>query len=761
MSEHSVREPRPADQAPRLVAAGDDEPRTPSRGCGSNIPEDREIHLLDYVRVLSKRRWTALTTFVIVVMSVSVYTFTATPIYEARVQILIEKEATNVVTFKEAYEQNQITDDYYQTQYKILQSRAVARRTLDSLSLWNNTQFNPRPDDSPAVSKIVRGLAAWVSDRFKPARPGQSPLAEATQVQSGTIDRFLNALTVAPVRNSRLVDVTFESPDPALSANVANALARAYIEQHLEFKFLSSKEASDWLGERLAEQRQKVETTEQAVQRYREQTDSVSLEEKQNITVQKLADLNGAVTHAKTERIQKEAAYSQILALQNDRSALDTFPAILSDTFIQQRKSELADLQRQQAQASDKLGPRHPDMVKLGLAIQNAEARIQGEIGKVVQAMRNDYQQSQAREQSLSEALEQQKRDAQSLSRKGIEYGVLARDAASNRQIFESLMLRTKETGISGGLKTSNIRVVDAAETPQRPTSPDTRNNLLLALLGGATLAVGLTFFFEYLDNRMKNPDEIKQHLGLPCLGMVPALFDNAIQNPLINNGVPHNFSESFRALRTSLLFSSADEGSRCIVVTSTGPGEGKTVVATNLAVALAQAGHRVLLVDADMRKPRVHFVLDKPQEPGLSNLLVGNATAKEAIQTTVVPGLWVIPAGPPPPNPAELLGSKRFKDFIVSLSQRFDWVMIDTPPVLTVTDSSVVAHLVNGVLFVVGAEMTSHHAGRRALERLEHARAKVIGAVLNRVDLQHNSYYYSQYYRREYSDYYEERARA
>jgi capsular exopolysaccharide synthesis family protein len=242
---------------------------------------------------------------------------------------------------------------------------------------------------------------------------------------------------------------------------------------------------------------------------------------------------------------------------------------------------------------------------------------------------------------------------------------------------------------------------------------------------------------------------------------MVPALFDNAIQNPLINNGVPHNFSESFRALRTSLLFSSADEGSRCIVVTSTGPGEGKTVVATNLAVALAQAGHRVLLVDADMRKPRVHFVLDKPQEPGLSNLLVGNATAKEAIQTTVVPGLWVIAAGPPPPNPAELLGSKRFKDFIVSLSQRFDWVMIDTPPVLTVTDSSVVAHLVNGVLFVVGAEMTSHHAGRRALERLEHARAKVIGAVLNRVDLQHNSYYYSQYYRREYSDYYEERARA
>jgi capsular exopolysaccharide synthesis family protein len=760
MSEQSIREPGPAEQAPRIVMASDAEPHRPSYGYGSDILGDNEIHLLDYVRVLYKRRWAALTAFVIVVLSVSVYTFTATPIYEARVQILIEKEATNVVTFKEAYEQNQITDDYYQTQYKILQSRALARRTIDALKLWNHTQFNPKPDDSLAVGKILTAPVVWVSGWFKPARAGQPPLADETNIQSETIDRFLNALTVSPVRNSRLVDVKFESPDPALSANVANALAKAYIEQHLEFKFLSSKEASDWLGERLAEQRKQVEASEQALQRYREQTDSVSLEEKQNIVVQKLADLNGAVTRAKTERIQKEAAYNQIRALQNDRAALDTFPAIVSNGFIQQQKSALADLQRQQAQLSDKLGPRHPDMMKIGLAIETAEAKIQGEIAKVVQAMRNDYQQSLAQERSLMNALDQQKQDALALNRKGIEYGVLARDAASNRQIFESLMQRTKETGISGELKTSNIRVVDAAETPRRPVTPNTRVNLLLALFGGATLAIGLAFFFEYLDNRIKSPDEVKQHLGLPFLGMVPALFDKAIENPLINNGVPNNFSESFRAVRTNLLFSSADEGSRSVVITSTGPGEGKTVVATNLAVALAQAGQRVLLVDADMRKPRVHIVFDKPQEPGLSNFLVGNAKASEAVQTTEVSGLWVMPAGLHTPNPAELLGSKRFKDFMASLSQHFDWVMVDTPPVMAVTDASVVAHFVTGVLFVVGAEMTSRHAGQRALDQLEHARAKFIGAVLNRVDLKHNSYYYSQYYRREYSDYYHEDVR-
>jgi hypothetical protein len=299
-----------------------------------------------------------------------------------------------------------------------------------------------------------------------------------------------------------------------------------------------------------------------------------------------------------------------------------------------------------------------------------------------VQALRNDYEQAQAQERNLSIALEQQKSDALALNRKGIEYGALARDAASNRQIFESLMQRTKETGISGELKTSNIRVVDAAETPRGPVRPNTRNNLLLALFGGATLAVGLAFFFEYMDNRIKSPDEIKQ-LGLPFLGMVPALFGTAIENPLISQRTPSNFSESFRNVRTNLLFSSAEEGGRSVVVTSTGPSEGKTVVAANLAVALAQAGQRVLLVDADMRKPRVHTVFGRVQGPGLSNVLVGNAKASEAVHTTTVPGLWLMPAGQLPPNPAELLGSKRFKDLLASLVQHFDWVMIDSPPVV------------------------------------------------------------------------------
>jgi capsular exopolysaccharide synthesis family protein len=268
--------------------------------------------------------------------------------------------------------------------------------------------------------------------------------------------------------------------------------------------------------------------------------------------------------------------------------------------------------------------------------------------------------------------------------------------------------------------------------------------------------AFGLVFFFEYMDSRIKTPDEIRAHLGLAHLGLLPALdIKKADDYPILSAGVPANFSEAFRALRTNVLFSTADEGARSIVVTSTGPGEGKSMVASNLAVSLAQAGQRVLLIDADMRKPKAHEIFRVKQEPGLSNVMVGSSKASEAVRKTSVSGLWVLTAGRIPPNPAELLGAPRFREFMGSLKAHFDWIIVDTPPVMAVTDANIVAHLATGVVFVVGAEMTSRHAAKRALDQLEQANARFVGAVLNRVDLQRNAYYYSQYYRREYTQYY------
>jgi polysaccharide biosynthesis transport protein len=749
--------------APRIRPdAGPD--RHGERSHSAAPSDERETHLLDYVRVLYRRRWTAATVFLLVLGTVTVYTFTATPIFEAKSRLLIESDERNVVSFQQVVEEDQTKADYYQTQYNILQSRALARKTLDSLKLWDKAPFGGEQPEPFSLTRTVLEAPFAVVSLFRSGDAGEVnrntiPGADETEEQSRAIDVFLAGLTVSPVRNSRLVDVKYRSPDAVMATAIVNTLAKSYIEQNLEYKFLASKEASNWLGERLAEQRQQVEQAEAALQRYREQNDAISLEASENIVVQKLGDLNAAVTRAKTVRIEKEALYNQLSASQSNPAALDTFPAILTNTFIQQLKGQLSELHRTRAQLSERLLDGHPEMKKVASAIESTEARLKGEIGKVVQSVRSEYQSALAQENSLTAALNQQKGEALAMNRKAISYGVLRRDVDASKQLYDSLMQRAKETGVAGELKTSNIRVVDQAEKPREPVTPRTSMNLMMGLFGACLLACGFVFFFEYLDSRIKTPDDIKVHLGLPSLGLLPMLSEKSLNglHPLISNGVPVNFSEAFRSIRTNVLFSTAQEGSRSLVVTSTGPGEGKSIVAGNLAVGLAQSGQRVLLIDADLRKPKAHAIFAIPQEPGLSNLLVGQAKASETVRKTTVPGLWILPAGRTPPNPAELVGSARFTEFVASLKDHFDWVLIDSPPVMAVTDAALIAHNVSGVLFVVGADMTSHHAAQRAIAQLEQVQAKFVGAVLNRVDLDGSPYYYSHYYRREYSTYYQE----
>lgn len=713
-----------------------------------------EPHLLDYARVVVKRRHIALTSFVVVLLMAAVYSFTATPIYEGRVQLLIEADNPNVVSFKEVIDEGQTRTDYYQTQYKLLQSRTLAKKAIESLKLWDNPELNPAAKQGFSIGDAVRGVAIWAGSLFASTPEAEVPGADETAAQVKTIDAFLVRLSVSPVRNSRLVDVSFRAQDAVLASKVANALSKAYIEQNLEFRFTASREASEWLNQQLAEQKKQVEVAETKLQQYREQNDAISLEDRENIVVQKLSDLNAAVTKAKTDRIQKEAMYRQLAATQNNSAGLDTFPAILGNQFIQQQKAELASLQRQQAQMADKLGDRHPEMIRVQSAIEQAQTKLQVEVAKVVQSVRTDYQAAVAHEQTLSAALEQQKGEALAFNRKAIDYSVLERDVESSKQIYQSLMQRAKETGISGELKTSNIRVVDAAEVSQSPVSPRRMLNMLIGLFGGAFLGIGLAFFFEYLDNHVKTPEEIESRLGLPTVGLIPALSATN-RDALICKGVPHNFAEALRGLRTNVLFSFADDGPRSIVVTSTGPNEGKTTVASNLAVAMAMAGQRVLLIDADMRRPRGHEVFGLKQQPGLSNLLIGAAKAGDVMQKGPVSGLFVLPAGKTPPNPAELLGSKRFADFLTTLGKHFDLIVIDTPPVMAVTDAAIVAHRTTGVLFVIAADQTSSQAAQTALDQLEQARARFLGAVLNRVDLEGNAYYYAKYYRKEYANYY------
>jgi len=720
---------------------------------------EEDWHIYDFLRVIYKRRWVALPVFLIVFAIGAINSIRQTPIYEARTQILIEKDAPKVGDLNTMFQERDswYNDDFYQTQYRILQSRSLARKTAELANLQAHpaVQAARREPSGSLLGQAVPWLKQPASDDAEPeageGEPAGSPSAPADPFASFT-GMVLDSLTVSPVRNSRLVEIRMLSADRQLAADLANAHARAYIQQNLETRFSASKEATDWLNLQLAEQRKLVEESEAALQRYKEQHDAVAVEDRQNIVVQRLGDLNAAVTKAKTQRIEKEAQYNQIRVLQGS-SAIDSFPAVVANEYLQKLKSDLGDLQQQHAQFSEKYGERHPEMVRITTAIRTTQAKYDLEVQRVVESVRAEYEAALSQERSLVGALESQKREALGLNRKGIEYSVLMRDAESNREIYEALLQRTKETGISGELRTSNIRVIDAAEVPGSPVLPRRGRDLMTAAIAGAILALGLVFLFEYLDNRIKSPQELKRHLGLSFLGMIPKI--DASGPTLLQEGAPAAFAEAVRSVRTNVLFSSAEEGARTIVVTSAGPGEGKSLVSSNLSVALAQAGQRVLHIDADMRRPRVHDIFETSQEPGLSNLLVGDCKPSEAVRKTSVSNLWILPAGMIPPNPAELLGSKRCTEYFSRLSEHFDWVVIDSPPVMAVADAAVVANSATGVVFVVGSDQTSRHAAKAAIEQLQSVGAHLVGAVLNRADVHRNPYYYSAYYRKDYSRYY------
>lgn len=753
--------------------------RTPDRSGyinpGSSQTTGHDKHVMDYVRILYKRRWIALPVFLVVFLIGAVNALRKVPVYQSRVQLLIEKDTPNVATLDQMFQSQDgwMSDEFYQTQYRILQSRTLARRTIDQMKLWDAPRLGNGP--VPKASISVMGLfwsgvysvidlakGTFADDTPAPTTTPAAPVELAdnlpaeTAAQSGRIDQFLGGLSVVPVRNSRLVEVRYTNTDPVFAAAAANAVAKTYIQQSMELKFNTSKEATDWLSGQLGEQRKAVEASEAALQAFREKNGAVAISDSgSDIVVARLADMNAALTKAKTERINKESLYNQLRAVEGT-SGIDALPLILANEFIQKLRSDLTDLQRQQAQLAERYGPRHAEMIKIKTAIDSADAKLRLEIMKVVESQKNEYQAALAEERSLQSALDAQKGEAMSMNRRGIEASVLQRELESNREIYESLLQRTKETGISSERRSTNIRVIDEAEVPRGPISPNVPRDLMMSMATSLLLAVGLAFFFEQIDNRIRTPQEMKAHLGVPFLGMVPSTGKNSDANPLITGNVPANFAEAIKTIRTNLLFSSADEGLRTLVVTSAGPGEGKSIVAANIALALAQAGQRVLLVDADMRRPRVHEIFQSAQEPGLSNVLTGNSKLSESLRkSTSVEGLWTLSSGHIPPNPAELLGSRRYIDFLTSLESHFDWTIVDTPPILAVTDSAIAGRHASGVVYVVASDKTSRQAAQEALGQLEQAGVHVLGSVLNRVDLVKHPYYYAAYYRKEYAKYY------
>ena len=715
-------------------------------------------HFTDYLRVLYKRRWVAAGAFILVFAYSATTSLRKTPIYEATTQLLIEKDTKRASSLNSVLQESEgwYDDDFYQTQVRMLQSRALAWRTLQAMGLGQAPSAADRDEMAQAASrKSQRGLLRALAESLGAPRPIEPPAADETGWQSSRIDRFLGGLTVTPIRNSRLVNIRFQSPDPAYAARAADALADAYIAQGLSFRALASKDANQFLADQLSEQKTTLDASERALQEYKEKHGAVSLTDPQNnIIVRKLSDISAELTRARNQRLEQQQLLQTLAELRKDPAKLETFPAILSNQAIQRLRAEVAEIRSRDAQLAVTFGPEYSERKANAAGLATRGAQLEQEIDKVVESIRNEYEIAKGREDALDRQLRAQKAESLSQDNVAIGYLALEREAVSNRQLYNDLMSRAKLTGVTGEYKGTNVQVIDPAEMPRVPVLPDHQRDLIFALMTAFLLAVGLAFGMEYLDSRIKTPDDIKAYLGIPFLGLIPVVPQKEKKgpSPLLERGVPAAFSEAMRGIRTSVIFSSAADGARSVMVTSTAPSEGKTVVSTNLADALAQAEQRTLVVDGDMRRPRVHEVFEMAQEPGLSNVLVGAVDVKTAIRSTGNPFLFVLPAGHIPPNPAELLGSARYRKLLEELGKEFDWIIVDAPPVMAVTDAAVVSNGVSGVLFVVGAEMTPRRTAQNALEQLAAARARVIGAVLNRVNVHRHSYYYAQYYRKDYT---------
>jgi capsular exopolysaccharide synthesis family protein len=734
------------------------EPLTPQPSLPQPI---EEVHILDRLAAVFRHIRLVASVFAVVLAIGLVHSYSTVPRYLAKATILIQDERSTSVTNLSANDRTYWEDPepYFNTQYQILRGRGLGRRVVGKLDLVHHPVPSGPESGLFATFGAARSkLSAWIraktSSSPATAAPQEPPSRDETSEESAAVGAFVGGIQVIPVKGTRLVDVTYDSTDPQFAAVAVNTLVQEYVEQNLDLRLRNIDTTLDWLGQQLSKQALKVEEAERAMADYRTEQNALSLDNRQNIVGARLNQLNDAVTKAKTARLEKQALHDQVRNLDPNSPNLDTFPVVAQSPVIQTLKGQLSSLESERAKNAERWGPNHPEMQKLNGSIENVRRQLQLETAKVVESIRNEYRAALANEQSLAASLEDQKRQAMDLDRKSASYTVLEREAASEREVYNSLLQQEKELRVIRNSRANNIQIMDTAETPKGPYVPNRRKDILMSIVLGLALAVGLAFGIEYLDDTIKTPDDVTRRLRLPLLGLVPAVRGE--RAPILARQVPHDFGEAFRSLRTSLVFTSRGDGPRLIGVTSTQPLEGKTTTACNLAMVLAYGGARVLLIDADMRRPGLHRTMGIENQAGLSHVLTGQARVRDVVRRTHDPNLLVMTAGRTPPNPSELLASTRMRQLLQNLaSGPFDWVIVDTPPVLAVTDAVILSAHLSGLAFVVGAEMTRRAHVDRAIETLQTGQPRIIGVVLNRVDFDRNKYYYSRYYGYQYKSYY------
>ncbi|MGY0561511.1 GumC family protein [Luteimonas sp. A277] len=740
-------------QDDNLPAAPDDDnkdDRLPARAPQGNVPiragsqaisldlfeekrgDDDEIDLLAYWRILLKRRWLILGVLGGVVALSLLATLMMPPVYRSTATLQIDRESMQAMQVEGFNNAEGSAPDFLTTQYELLKSRALAERVANELQIDASTAERLRSN-----TWWQRATAALRADDDDDATAGDGTHAsdELATLQSAT-GIVRSGLAVEPVRNSRLVRIHYDSTLPAFSARVVNAVAEGFISSAIERKFDSSSYAIRYLEEQLALMKGRLEESERSLVEFATRENIVSASDSgQSLEGQNLAALNTSLAAAQNDRIRAQAAWSQV-------SGGGALPAgAIANSILNTLQQQRAQLNAQYQQQLQTYKPEYPAMVALKGQIDEVERQIEQERASVRASIRAEYDAAQSRETMLMAQLSTLRTSALDVDTRSIDYNILRREVDTNRQLYDGLLQRYKEIGVAGGVGSNNISIVDRGIVPSGRFKPNLPLNLAIGLMLGLMLGVLIAFVLEFLDDTIKSPEDLEQHLRLPVLGVIPHLRKQSVEDAMAD---PRSaFAESYRSVRTALQFSTDGGVPRTLFITSPSASEGKSTTAITLARNFAQLGKRVLLVEADLRNPSLHKVLGMRAEAGLSSLLAGAAPINKVVNTTDDERLDVVLAGPLPPNPAELLSGSRMLSMLSVAAQKYDQVIIDGPPVLGIADAPILSNLVGGTLLVVQAGDTRIKTAQAAIKRLAAARARMLGGLLTHYDAKVAGYGY------------------
>ncbi len=711
--------------------------------------EDDEIDLLKYWQVINHHKWGILGLSFVIVLITALVVFSMQPVYRATATLLIESQEANVVSIEEVYGLDTRNAGYYATQFEILKSRELSEKVIRQLNLISHPEFDPEQQPS----RFNFDWRSWLPI----PQEEKKPLSEEDRWFS-LVNAFQSRLTISPVRKTQLVNINFEAYDPRLAAQVANKLAEVYIENHLEARLEMTETATVWLTRQLDSLKIKVNEAERRLQDFREKEDLINLEGVRTLSTKEMQEIISSLVKVRKERAEAENLYSQVNTIKrNPDKSYESIPSILNHKLVQDLKAAEAKAERKIAEYKKRYGPKHPKMIAARTELKAVRENLEKQIDSIVAGIENDYNIAVKNENTLTLAMAKTKKEIQKINRKEFQLRELEREVETTRKLYDTFFTRFQEASATSDLQTVNARIMDKAVMPRVPAKPKKKLILILAFIVSLMLGVFLAFLLEFLDNTIKGTHDVEEKLGSPIIGVVPlakiARHEKLDPLKIFSTNDFLGISESIRSIRTGLILSGLDNPHKVTLVTSSVPGEGKTTLASSLAISLGQLGS-VLLIDADMRLPSIAKTFSIPgKSPGLSNLVAGTESPEKCIHTIEAAGIDVLPCGVLPPNPLELLSSHRFSALIDFLCDRYDRIIIDSAPVQAASDALVISTVTNSVVYVIKVNSTPVNVIRACMGRLNDAKAPLVGVVLSQLDTTkspsygHHDYYGTGYY--------------